>query len=69
MNQLLEVLTQEKPFVGYECEFVDPPPAAFQTECLICQLVLRERFKPLFGNTWKSFVLQFGQGLSLSLTC
>ena len=39
------MLTQEKPFVGYECEFVNPPPTAFQTECLICKLVLREPYQ------------------------
>ena len=27
---------------GYDCEFVEPPPAAFQTECPICLHVLRE---------------------------
>ena len=38
--------TQKKTtVVGYECDFVDPPPTAFQTECLICQLVLREPYQ------------------------
>ena len=27
---------------GYDCEFVQPPPEAFQTDCSICLLVLRE---------------------------
>ena len=27
---------------GYDCELVEPPPAAFQTECPICLHVLRE---------------------------
>ena len=27
---------------GYDCEFVEPPPTAFQTVCPVCQLVLRE---------------------------
>jgi hypothetical protein len=27
---------------GYDCEFVEPPPAAFQTDCPICLHVLRE---------------------------
>ena len=31
--------------VGYECEFVDPLPTAFQTECPICRLVLREPYQ------------------------
>ena len=26
--------------VGYECEFVDPPPEAFQTKCTICLNIL-----------------------------
>ncbi|CAI8000654.1 TNF receptor-associated factor 4, partial [Geodia barretti] len=27
---------------GYDCKFVEPPPAAFQTDCPICLHVLRE---------------------------
>ncbi|CAI8028545.1 Tetraspanin-7 [Geodia barretti] len=27
---------------GYDCEFVEPPPAAFQTDCPICLHVLKE---------------------------
>ena len=30
---------------GFECEFVDRPPKAFQCECPICLLVLREPFQ------------------------
>ena len=30
---------------GYECEFVEKPPKAFQTECPVCLLVLREPFQ------------------------
>ena len=30
---------------GIECEFVEKPPKAFQTECLICLLVLREPYQ------------------------
>ena len=29
---------------GYDCEFVEPPPSVFQTECLICHLILREPY-------------------------
>ena len=31
--------------VGYECEFVDPLPTAFQAECPICRFVLREPYQ------------------------
>ena len=31
--------------LGYECEFVEPPPKAFQAECPICLNVLREPFQ------------------------
>ena len=31
-------------FGGYDCEFVEPPPSVFQTECPICHLILREPF-------------------------
>ena len=44
MSQLKKTSSQ-KDTVGYECDFVDPPPDAFQTECLICQLVLREPYQ------------------------
>ena len=27
---------------GYDCEFVDPPPEAFQSECPVCLLILKE---------------------------
>ena len=27
---------------GYDCEFVEPPPPAFQTECPICLHILKE---------------------------
>ena len=29
---------------GYDCNFVKPPPSALQTECPICQLVLRDPY-------------------------
>ena len=41
MSQLRKIPTQ-KETVGYECEFVDPPPPAFETKCPICRLLLRE---------------------------
>ena len=33
---------QQETFGGYDCEFVEPPTKAFQTECLICSLILRD---------------------------
>jgi len=38
------VVTQ-KEFGGYDCKFVTPPAAAFQTECPICHLILREPYQ------------------------
>ena len=32
----------EKREVGYDCEFIDPPPKAFQTECPLCLHTLRD---------------------------
>ena len=32
----------EKDRGGYDCEFVEPPPPAFQTECPICLHILKE---------------------------
>ena len=32
-------------FGGYDCEFVEPPPSAFQMECPICHLILREPYQ------------------------
>ena len=34
--------TPKEAFGGYDCEFVEPPPSVFQTECPICHLILRE---------------------------
>lgn len=33
---------QKEMTVGYDCEFFKPIPAAFQTECPICKMVLRD---------------------------
>ena len=33
---------ETKKRTGYECEFVEPPPKQFQSECPICLLILRE---------------------------
>ena len=44
MSQLRKISTQ-KETVGYECEFVDPPPPAFETKCPICRLLLREPYQ------------------------
>ena len=38
-------ISSQKGTGGYECNFVDPPPPAFQTECLICQLVHHEPYQ------------------------
>ena len=35
---------QKQTFGGYDCEFVEPPPSVFQTECLICNLILRDPY-------------------------
>ena len=43
-SQLKEIFAQ-KEIGGYDCKFVKPPPAEFQTECLICQLILREPYQ------------------------
>ena len=32
-------------FGGYDCKFVTPPPTAFQTECPICHMILREPYQ------------------------
>ena len=44
---LVETLTikpdrEEENRGGYDCEFVEPPPPAFQTECPICLHILKE---------------------------
>ena len=32
-------------FGGYDCEFVERPPSAFQMECPICHLILRKPYQ------------------------
>ena len=36
--------SQQETFGGYDCEFVEPPTKAFQTECPICSLILRDPY-------------------------
>ena len=36
---------QQETFGGYDCEFVEPPTSAFQTECPICNLILRDPYQ------------------------
>ena len=36
---------QRGTFGGYDCNFVEPLPSTFKTECPICSLVLREPYK------------------------
>ena len=35
----------EKEAFAFECEFVEPPPCVFQTECSICSLVLCDPYQ------------------------
>ena len=35
-------MAKKRPVCGFECEFVEPPPKFFRTECPICLHVLRE---------------------------
>jgi len=35
-------LANTVPIGGYDCEFVEPPPSAFQVDCAICLLKLRD---------------------------
>ena len=32
-------------FGGYDCKFVEQPPSAFETECPICHLLLRDPYQ------------------------
>jgi len=36
--------TQREAFGGYDCEFVEPPASAFQTQCPVCRLILRDPY-------------------------
>ena len=37
--------TRNETFGGYNCEFVEPPPNTFQTECPICHLILCDPYQ------------------------
>ena len=41
--EICKMLTNSKQ--GVECKFVEPPPAAPQTDCPVCLLVLREPYQ------------------------
>lgn len=36
---------QQEMFGRDDCEFVEPPPTAFQTKCSICSLILPEPYQ------------------------
>ena len=36
---------QQEMFGGYDCEFVESFPSVFETECLICSLILRDPYQ------------------------
>lgn len=35
----------QEAFGGYDCDFVKPPPGAFQVECPICCMILRKPYQ------------------------
>ena len=35
----------EKTLGGYDCKFVEQPPSAFQTDCPVCRLLLRDPYQ------------------------
>lgn len=70
-----EALSHSKPVVanqkeilrGYDCKFVTPPPPAFQTECPICLLILREPYQATCCG--KSFCHSCIQGIENKSHC
>ena len=60
-------LATQKKFGGYDCKFVTPPPAAFQTECPVCQLILREPYQATCCG--KSFCRSCIQGIENKSHC
>ena len=57
----------QKEFGGYDCKFVTPPPAAFQAECPICQLILCEPYQTTCCG--KSFCHSCIQGVENLICC
>ena len=57
----------QKEFGGYDCKFVTPPVAAFQTECPICHLILREPYQATCCG--KNFCLSCIQGIENAGQC
>jgi len=43
-REMSKMPMQKRTFGGYDYDFVEPPPSAFQTECPICHLILREPY-------------------------
>jgi len=39
------VAVPKEEFGGYDCEFIKPPPSAYQTTCPICRLILRDPYE------------------------
>ena len=45
LDDTLETAEWEKTITGYDCKFVEPPTSVFQTDCLICHLLLRDPYQ------------------------
>ena len=56
---------------GYDCKFVKPPPSAFQTECPVCHLPLRDPYQATCCGTsfCCSCIEQLRTGNNLCPTC
>jgi len=51
LHKMSQLCGPEENFGGYECNFLESPPSAFQTECPICHLILREPFQAICCGT------------------
>jgi len=63
----LIVAIHKEGFGGYDCKFVTPPPTAFQTECPVCHLILREPYQTTCCG--KSFCQSCIQGVENLIPC
>ena len=45
LDDTLETAEWAKTIAGYDCKFVEPPTSVFQTDCLICHLLLRDPYQ------------------------
>ena len=58
---------KKETYGGYDCEFIEPPPSAYQTECPICHLIVCDPYESTCCN--QSFCYTCSQRVQWDSSC